>query len=54
MQTEETDSALDEDEIDADNVFDDIDDDEISDRGSIIPETVIQFADGMLARLPPR
>ena len=54
MQTEETDSALDEDEIDADNVFDDVDDDEISDAGSIIPETVIQFADGMLSRLPPR
>ena len=55
MQNEETDSALDEDDIeDADKSADYIEDDEMSDTGSLIPDTVIKFADGMLGGLPPR
>ena len=55
MLGEETDSALDEEEIeDADNSVDEIDDDEASDTGSIIPETVTRFADKLLSGLPPR
>ena len=53
MQNEETDSALD-DEDDVDKFSDDIEDDDTSGPGSMIPETVIKFADGMLAGLPPR
>ena len=55
MLGEETDSALDEEEIeDADNSVDEIEDDEASDTGSIIPETVTRFADKLLSGLPPR
>ena len=52
---EETDSALEEDELDnGSKSADDIEEDDVSDAGSIIPDTVIQFADGLLSKLPPR
>jgi len=52
---EETDSALEEDELDnGSKSADDIEDDDVSDAGSMIPDTVIQLADGLLSKLPPR
>ena len=55
LLNEETDSALEEDDLeDGSKSAEDVDDEDISDSGSIIPETVIQFADGLLSKLPPR
>jgi len=55
LLNEETDSALEEDELDeGSKSAEEVEDDDVSDAGSIIPETVIQFADGLLSRLPPR
>ena len=48
---EDTDSALEEDEMEDRT---DLEDDDVEDSVSIIPETVIKFADGLLSKLPPR
>ena len=48
---EESDSALEEEEMED---IADLDDEDVDDSVSIIPETVIRFADGLLSKLPPR
>ena len=48
---EESDSALEEEEMED---IADLDDEDVDDSLSIIPETVIKFADGLLSKLPPR
>ena len=51
LLNEDTDSALEEDEMEDRT---DLEDDDVEDSVSIIPETVIKFADGLLSKLPPR
>ena len=51
LLNEDTDSALEEDEMEDRT---DLEDDDVEHSVSIIPETVIKFADGLLSKLPPR
>ena len=51
MLHEDTDSALEEEEMEDRT---DLEDDDVDDSVSIIPETVIKLADGLLSKLPPR